>query len=148
MTYPQPSSPSSAPLPVQGGSQEPDELTKFRDDWKHEVQLHHRVEETHRSSVDPIPPADGLLSAQHYPAEGIPQAQDSFVSLQHTTSFVVPTVDDVPYRRLSSTYSSGYTSLRTRATRTPSQTALYPRSSRAFPNPSHSNAKKKQNLYT
>ena len=78
MTVPQPPSSSSAlPLP-----QEPDELTKFRDNWKHEVGLHHRAAVTREFSVDSIPPAGGLPAAvtQHYSAEELPQAQDSFVS--------------------------------------------------------------------
>lgn len=78
MTYPQPSS-SSALLPHQDGTQEPDELTKFRDDWKHEVELHHRADATHESSADTFSPAGGLRGAQHYSAEELPQAQDSFV---------------------------------------------------------------------
>jgi hypothetical protein len=73
MTYPQPSSSS--------GTQEPDELTKFRDDWKHEVECHYRAETTHESSADTIPPADGLPNAQHYSVDELPQAQDSFVRL-------------------------------------------------------------------
>lgn len=87
MTYIQSSSSPSASPPLQGGTQEPDELTRFRDDWKHEVELH-RAEAVHEPSVGTIPPADGLLGAQYYTAEEIPQAQDSFVSLQYKTSFV------------------------------------------------------------
>ena len=75
MTYPQLSSSSLA----QDGAQEPDELTRFRDDWKHEVELH-RAEVTHETT-------DGLPSAQHYSAEELPQAQESFVSFQHRTAF-------------------------------------------------------------
>jgi hypothetical protein len=81
MTYLQRPS-SSAPLPLQGGPQEPDELTRFRNDWRHEVQLH-RADATHESSADPVPPAHGPPAAQHYSAEELPKAQDSFVSLQH-----------------------------------------------------------------
>jgi len=85
MTYPQPSSPS-APLPLQDSVQEPDELTRFRDDWKHEVELHHHA--------DTLRPADGLPDAQHYSAEELPQAQDSFVCLQHKPSPIVFHADD------------------------------------------------------
>ena len=81
MTYPQLSS-SSVPLPPQNGTQEPDELTKFRDDWKHEVGLHHRAERTREPSADTVPPLDGLPDVQHYSAgEPLAQAQDSFVRL-------------------------------------------------------------------
>ena len=81
MTLSQPSSSSSAPLPVRDGTQEPDELTKFRDNWKHEVELHHRADETRESPVNAIPPADVLqvAVAQHYSSDELPQAQDSFV---------------------------------------------------------------------
>ena len=89
MTYPQPSSLSSTHPPLQAGAREPDELTRFRDDWKHEVGLHHRAEATYQSSVGPTPPAGGLLSAQHYSAEELPQAQDNFVSLQRVTNYAV-----------------------------------------------------------
>jgi hypothetical protein len=85
MTYLQRPS-SSAPLPLQGGPQEPDELTRFRNDWKHEVQIHHRADATHESSVDPVPPAHGPPAAQHYSAEELPQAQDSFVRLRYRNS--------------------------------------------------------------
>lgn len=81
MTLPKPSS-SSAPLPLQDSGQEPDELTRFRDNWKHEVELHHRADSVHKPSNDTVPPADpGLPAAQHYSAEELPQAQDTFVSL-------------------------------------------------------------------
>jgi hypothetical protein len=76
MTYPQPSPSSAAPLPSQGDTQEPDELTRFRNDWKQEVELHNRAEVALRSS---FPLVDGLLASQHYSAEELPQAQDSFV---------------------------------------------------------------------
>jgi len=81
MTYPQPSSSPSVPLPLQDGTREPDELTRFRDDWKHEVGLHYRAEATHEPSVNLIlTPADGLPAGQHYSVEELPQAQESFVS--------------------------------------------------------------------
>ena len=79
MTYPLPSS-AFPPLPLKKGTQEPDELTRFRDDWKHEVELH-RTEVTHGLSADTaIPPPGGLPDAQRYTAGELPQAQDSFVS--------------------------------------------------------------------
>ena len=85
MTYPKPSS-TSVSLPLQDSVQEPDELTRFRDDWKHEVELHHHA--------DTLRPADGLPDAQHYSAEELPQAQDSFVCLQHKPSPIVFHADD------------------------------------------------------
>ena len=75
MIYPRPSSASSGP--AQDGTQEADELTKFRNDWKQEVRLHGRVEPaTYKPSV---PSEDGSPVNQHYSAEELPQAQDSFV---------------------------------------------------------------------
>ena len=146
MTYPQPSSSPSAPVPLQDGSQEPDELTRFRDDWKHEVGLHHRAEATtHEPSVDLIlTQVDGLPANQHYSAEELPQAQDSFVRLPLEKPRLF-NAEDFVCRRPSSTFSSVYTSQRKRTTRAPSKRALYPTSSSAFHNPSHSNARKKQN---
>ena len=145
MTFPQPSS-SSAPRSPQDGAQEPDELTRFRDNWKHEVGLHHLVDSAHESPADTIPPVDGLPVTQHYSVEELPQAQDSFVSLQYRTSPFCMLMTS--RRRPSSTFSSAYISQRTHMTQVPSQRALYPRSSRVFPKPSHSSVKKKRDPYT
>lgn len=74
MIYPPPS--SSSPGPLQDGPQEPDELTRFRNDWKQEVGSQSRV--TLKCS---FPSEDKLPASQHYSAEELPQAQDSFVCL-------------------------------------------------------------------
>jgi hypothetical protein len=86
MIYPPPSSPLSGPL--QGGTQEPDELTRFRNDWKQEVGLQGRAEAAYRSSV---PLDDGLPASQHYSVGELPRAQDSFVCLTiEEPLFVLP----------------------------------------------------------
>jgi hypothetical protein len=81
MTYPQPSSSSSVPAPLQDDTQEPDELTRFRNDWRQAVALHNRAEATNSSSAS----KDGTPAGEHYTAEELPKAQDSFVSLAEQT---------------------------------------------------------------
>ena len=76
MAYLEPSFSSS--VPPHNGSQELDELTKFRNDWKQELGLHGRAEATYKSSFSP---EEGLPVSQQYSAEELPQAQDSFVCL-------------------------------------------------------------------
>ena len=124
MTFPQPSSSSSVPRSPQVGTQEPDELTRFRDDWKHEVGLHHHADVTHEPlSAGRIPPlaVDVPPVAQHYSAEELPQAQDSFVSLQRRRSLFSTLT--ASYRPPLSIYSSGYTSQRMHSSRAPSPRA-------------------------
>ena len=71
----QPSSSSSGQL--QAGTQRLDELARFRDDWKQEVELHGLAEATYLTSS--VPPGDGLQASQNYSTEELPEAQDSFV---------------------------------------------------------------------
>ena len=88
MTYPQPSSPSPGSLPLRDGPQELDELTRFRNDWKQEISLHNRAEATPKASAFAALPLDDLLDGNHYSAEELPQAQDSFVRRLNSKTFV------------------------------------------------------------
>ena len=88
MTYPQPSSPSPGSLPLRDGPQELDELTRFRNDWKQEISLHNRAEATPKASALAALPFDDLLDGNHYSAEELPQAQDSFVRCLNNKTFI------------------------------------------------------------